>query len=136
VFGGTGAAVWKGSPAAVRGERGDGAPQAAPQTNHLPLHTCVLLLPLDITQPYSYPLPPPPAPLTQHAEGSEALYSSFKKRPGPQRGAGQPVGPIAYEPYGRRFTISQVGGCGARGGGGGGGGGGRDGEGGSTIWGV
>lgn len=32
----------------------------------------------------------------------ERLYSNFKQRPGPKRGADQPVGPIAYEPKGRR----------------------------------
>ncbi len=34
--------------------------------------------------------------------GASRLYSNFLPRPGPKRGADQPVGPVAYEPYGRR----------------------------------
>jgi hypothetical protein len=34
--------------------------------------------------------------------GAAKLYSNFEPRPGPKRGADQPVGPVAYEPYGRR----------------------------------
>eukprot|EP00878_Enallax_costatus_P007873 GHUV01008238.1.p1 GENE.GHUV01008238.1~~GHUV01008238.1.p1 ORF type:complete len:438 (+),score=96.12 GHUV01008238.1:182-1495(+) len=40
-------------------------------------------------------------------EGSMKLYSNFMPRPGPKRGEKQPVGPIAYEPYGRRYSITQ-----------------------------
>lgn len=38
--------------------------------------------------------------------GSDALYSSFKLRPGPRRAEKQPIGPVQFEPYGRRFTIT------------------------------
>ena len=38
---------------------------------------------------------------------TEQLYSGYRKRPGPQRGASQPIGPLPYEPYGRRFTVTQ-----------------------------
>uniref|UniRef100_A0A383VT45 Amine oxidase n=1 Tax=Tetradesmus obliquus TaxID=3088 RepID=A0A383VT45_TETOB len=39
--------------------------------------------------------------------GAAKLYSNFEARPGPKRGADQPVGPVAYEPYGRRFSVGQ-----------------------------
>lgn len=41
----------------------------------------------------------------KYPEGTEALYSNFKRRPGNIRGATQPIGPIQFEPYGRRFSI-------------------------------
>ncbi|GBF94703.1 amiloride-sensitive amine oxidase [Raphidocelis subcapitata] len=41
----------------------------------------------------------------KYPTGNEALYSNFKRRPGSIRGAQQPLGPVQYEPYGRRFTI-------------------------------
>eukprot|EP00882_Tetradesmus_deserticola_P029124 GHRQ01032548.1.p1 GENE.GHRQ01032548.1~~GHRQ01032548.1.p1 ORF type:complete len:144 (-),score=45.31 GHRQ01032548.1:308-739(-) len=34
--------------------------------------------------------------------GAAKLYSNFLPRPGPKRGEKQPVGPLAFEPYGRR----------------------------------
>lgn len=39
--------------------------------------------------------------------GSNKLFSNFEARPGPQRGASQPVGAVSFEPYGRRFDITQ-----------------------------
>ncbi|KIZ06096.1 hypothetical protein MNEG_1864 [Monoraphidium neglectum] len=42
----------------------------------------------------------------KYPTGSEMLYSAFKQRPGPRRGERQPIGPIQFEPYGRRFTIT------------------------------
>eukprot|EP00882_Tetradesmus_deserticola_P006545 GHRQ01006887.1.p1 GENE.GHRQ01006887.1~~GHRQ01006887.1.p1 ORF type:complete len:732 (+),score=281.45 GHRQ01006887.1:152-2347(+) len=39
--------------------------------------------------------------------GAAKLYSNFLPRPGPKRGEKQPVGPLAFEPYGRRFSIAQ-----------------------------
>jgi Cu2+-containing amine oxidase len=38
---------------------------------------------------------------------SAGLFSSFKPRPGPKRGAEAPTGPLPVEPYGRRFTITR-----------------------------
>lgn len=35
------------------------------------------------------------------------LYSNFEARPGAKRGATQPVGAVPFEPYGRRFSISE-----------------------------
>jgi hypothetical protein len=34
--------------------------------------------------------------------GAAKLFSNFMPRPGPKRGEKQPVGPISFEPYGRR----------------------------------
>ncbi|KAI8472809.1 MAG: copper amine oxidase [Monoraphidium minutum] len=42
----------------------------------------------------------------KYPTGDEKLYSNFKPRPGPRRGERQPIGPIQFEPYGRRFSIS------------------------------
>uniref|UniRef100_A0A383WJJ4 Amine oxidase n=1 Tax=Tetradesmus obliquus TaxID=3088 RepID=A0A383WJJ4_TETOB len=39
--------------------------------------------------------------------GAAKLFSNFMQRPGPRRGEKQPVGPISFEPYGRRFSIAQ-----------------------------
>eukprot|EP00775_Hariotina_reticulata_P012327 gene12327-12462_t len=44
--------------------------------------------------------------LLQSSGGSDKLYSNFKPRPGNKRGAQQPVGPVAFMPYGRRFSIT------------------------------
>jgi hypothetical protein len=41
-----------------------------------------------------------------HVGGSAKLYSNFEARP-TKRGERQPVGPVAFEPYGRRFSISE-----------------------------
>lgn len=42
------------------------------------------------------------------ANDTEAIYSTFQKRPGPVRGPpGAPLGPLVYEPYGKRFTINR-----------------------------
>jgi len=35
------------------------------------------------------------------------LFSSFKPRPGPKRGANAPTGPVPLEPFGRRFAITR-----------------------------
>jgi len=40
------------------------------------------------------------------AGGPNRLYSNFEARPGAKRAATQPVGAVSYEPYGRRFTIT------------------------------
>lgn len=36
----------------------------------------------------------------------DLMYSTFKTRPGSTRGVGQPFGPLAYDPHGRRVAVS------------------------------
>lgn len=37
----------------------------------------------------------------------EALFSNFRRRPGPVRNPEQPVGPLAYDVFGHRFSVSR-----------------------------
>ena len=48
------------------------------------------------------PLPSPNHTANCTPAGNELLYSNFKRRPGEIRGVEQPIGPIQFEPYGRR----------------------------------
>lgn len=42
------------------------------------------------------------------ATDDQSLYSNFRKRPGKTRGSPQqPLGPLAYDPYGHRFSVSR-----------------------------
>ncbi len=76
----------------------------------LPLSALCLLT---ATTQFTKPLPPTNQPpnqtrppnTPQGSTGAESLYSNFKRRPGPIRGESQPIGPVQYEPYGRRFSI-------------------------------
>jgi hypothetical protein len=80
--------------------------QIMPKNQHIVLYAHGSFL-LDLESILHSPPSLLSADVSPFPAGAQKLYSGFKPRPGPKRGADQPVGPISYEPYGRRFSITR-----------------------------